>query len=381
MQYRHFPLIDDVEVSALGFGCMRLPVLGGDDAAIDGQALDAMLRAANELGVNYIDSAYVYHKGKSEEVIGAALDRTGLRGRFHLATKSPVWKAESIGDWDRFLGEQLERLGAERIDFYLLHALSKERWDKARRLGVLEFLERARASGRIGHVGFSFHDNYPVFEEIVRGYEGWEFCQVQYNYLDRDYQAGEKGIALAAERELGVIVMEPLRGGALARPPRAVREVFFKYPTPRMPAEWALRFAWDRQEVATVLSGMGSVDQMRENAAVAEAARANALTRDESAIIAEAARVFKSKEAVPCTACGYCMPCPHGVAIPDVFERYNAASMFDTAVGSDEWYKSGYAAKGQGGDSCLACGECLPKCPQRIAIPDELKKAHSRLAG
>jgi predicted aldo/keto reductase-like oxidoreductase len=381
MQYRRFPLIEDLEVSALGLGCMRLPVIGGDEGAIDEKALDAMLRAAAELGVNYVDTAYVYHKGRSEPALGAALDRTGLRGRFHLATKSPVWKVESIADWDRILGEQLDRLGTERIDFYLLHALSHASWEKARRLGALEFLDRAKASGKVGHVGFSFHDNLAAFKEIIDGYGEWEFCQLQYNYLDRDFQAGDAGLEYAAENEIGVIVMEPLRGGALARPSGQVREALAKYPIPRMPAEWALRFVWDRQEVATVLSGMGSVDQVRENAAVAEAARANALTRDEVALLSEAAFIYKAKEAVPCTGCGYCLPCPNGVPIPEIFSRYNTATMFDLVPGSDGWYKSNYAGLGKGGDACVRCGECLPKCPQGIEIPDRLAEGHKRLMG
>lgn len=381
MHYRRFPLFDDIEVSSLGLGCMRLPIKNGDPAAIDEESFDAMLRAATDVGINYLDTAYVYHGGAGEAALGAALERTGLRDRFMLATKAPIWNIESSGDWDRILDEQLERLKTTKIDFYLVHGLSAPNWDKALKFDVLAFLDRIRASGKVGHIGFSFHDNFQTFKKIIDGYPAWEFCQIQYNYVDRDFQAGEAGLAYAAERELGVIVMEPLRGGALGRPPRAVRETFAKYPTPRLPAEWALRFALDRQEVAVVLSGMGSPDQIRENAAVADAARPNALTRDERAILDEARDIFKAKQAVPCTGCAYCRPCPNGVLIPEIFGRYNAAVMFDAAPGSDTWYKSAFAAAGKGGDACIRCGACLSKCPQGIAIPDKLAEAHARLVG
>jgi predicted aldo/keto reductase-like oxidoreductase len=379
MQYRRFPRIEDLEVSALGLGCMRLPVIGGDDAAIDERAFDEMLAAAEEAGINYLDTAYVYHRGMSEKALGAALERSGRRDKFYLATKCPVWMVKSSSDWERFLDEQLERLRTDHIDFYLLHALGPERWATILELGGLEALERAKAAGKIGHIGFSFHDSLESFKAIVDGYKDWEFCQVQYNYMDRGFQAGEEGMAYAAERGIGVVVMEPLRGGALASPPPQVRAALAKYPKPRQPYEWALRFALDRQEAVIVLSGMGSAAQVWENVAVAEAARPNSMTRDELALLEEARSLYLEREKVPCTTCGYCQPCPSGVPIPEIFAMYNAASMFDTRSDRSSWYRRAYLSEGKGGDACTRCGECLPKCPQGIAIPDRLEEAHAFL--
>jgi uncharacterized protein len=379
MQYRHFPLIPGVEVSALGLGCMRLPTKGGDDAAIDEDAFDAMLAAAEDAGINYLDSAYVYHKEASEKALGAALERSGKRDRFYLATKSPVWMAKDSSDWEVFLDEQLKRLRTDHIDFYLLHALDHARWARIKELGALPALERAKAAGKIRHLGFSFHDSFESFKEIIDGYDAWEFCQVQYNYVDRHFQAGEEGLAYAAEREIGVIVMEPLRGGALASPPPQVRAAFAKYPTPRLPYEWALRFVLDRQEVSLVLSGMGSVNQIWENASIASSARPNTLTKGEAEILEEARSAYLARMRVSCTSCGYCQPCPHGVKIPEVLGFYNQAAMFDSRAASGAWYKISLVANRSGGDACERCGECLSRCPQGIAIPDKLEEAHEYL--
>jgi predicted aldo/keto reductase-like oxidoreductase len=226
MQYRTFPRIPGVKVSVLGFGAMRLPVLDGDMGRIDETALAGMLKTATDAGVNYLDTAYVYHRGQSEGTVGWALERLGLRDKFMIATKSPLWNVEAESDWDRFLDEQLGRLRTDHIDFYLFHGVNAASWGKVRRLDGIKAMEKAKADGRIRHLGFSFHDSLDTFKTVIDAYDGWEFCQVQYNYLDIDYQAGRQGIAYAAAKDIGVIVMEPLRGGGLADLPPGAQGIF-----------------------------------------------------------------------------------------------------------------------------------------------------------
>ncbi len=354
---------------------MRLPVIADDPSAIDEAGATDILRAAIDAGVNYVDTAWPYHREQSEPWLGRAIKALDCRDRVLLATKAPIWLIHKEADWDSYLAEQLVRLQTDHIDFYLVHALNRERWQTVLKTGGLEFLAKAKAEGRIGHIGFSFHDNLDSFKAIVDGYPDWEFCQVQYNYFDEEYQAGDAGIRYAADRGLGVIVMEPLRGGLLARVPEAVRKIFALYPTPRMPAEWALRHVLDRQEVVTVLSGMGTAGQLWENAAVASSARPNSITQSERAVLDEARAWLVSSMAVPCTACGYCSPCPNGVNIVDTFGMWNEASMFGTLEDNGKNYRSNLVAKGKGAEQCTECGECVPKCPQGIDIPAMLKKA------
>jgi uncharacterized protein len=381
VRYRSFPKIPDVKVSTLGFGCMRLPIVGGDPAKVDEEVATRLVHEAIEAGVNYVDTAYPYHGGQSEPFVARAL-AGGYRARVFLATKLPTWLVKAEGDWERFLDEQLERLNTDTIDFYLLHGLSAERWEPiVKALNGLEALERGRADGRIGHIGFSFHGPLDIFKTIVDGYD-WEFCQIQYNYVDEGYQAGTEGLRYAAAHRVGTIVMEPLRGGGLAANLSSdVQKIFSRHSVARTPAQWALRWVWDHPEVVTALSGMNSEAQLRENLAAADEAVAGIMDDAELALVGDVREFFRSRTRVPCTTCGYCQPCPHGVAIPDVLSLYNSSVMFEAKGAMAAWYRYLLVSSGRGADACLECGECEPKCPQTIPITEKLKEAHTYLLG
>jgi predicted aldo/keto reductase-like oxidoreductase len=380
VQYRSFPAIPDQKISVLGFGCMRLPIVGGDYTRIDEPLAARLLDQAIDAGVNYIDTAWPYHGGQSEVFLGRTLQH-GRRAKVHLATKLPVWLVKAESDWERLLDQQRERLRSDTIDFYLLHGLNAERWETIRRLHGLEAVERARADGRIRYIGFSFHGSLPEFTSIIDGY-AWQFCQVQYNLLDEQYQAGTEGVRYAASRQVGVAVMEPLRGGGLAQNlPDAVSAIWARHPMSRTPAQWALRWVWDHPEVVTALSGMNSERQLEENLAAADSARAGAMGANEFALVDEVRQYFRARTKVPCTTCGYCQPCPNGVAIADVFSAYNASAMFDAKQAAASAYRAFVVRAGHGADACLECGECEPKCPQTIPIPARLKEAHAHLVG
>ncbi len=375
MQQRAFPKIPGFAVSALGLGAMRLPVMGGEHSRIDEEHATRMVHQAIRAGVNYIDTAWPYHGGESERFVGRAL-QGGWRQKVQLATKCPVWEVEVEADVDRFLDRQLEKLQTERIDFYLLHALDAERWEKMKRLRATAALERARADGRVGHIGFSFHGSLDDFRKIVDEYD-WEFTQIQLNYLDQVFQAGLEGMRYAAVRRIGVIVMEPVRGGALAAAPRQVLEILSRAGRPWSPAEWALRWLWHHPEVVTVLSGASTVEQVVENAAAASAP--GTLTPEELACLEDVRAFYQARMAVPCTACGYCQPCPNEVAIADVFNSWNSGRMFEDPKTAAWHYRTFQLANGSGADKCLECGDCEPRCPQHISIAEKLQAAHEYL--
>ncbi len=373
MQYRTMGKLD-FRPSALGFGCMRLPVLNNDSKQINEPEAIAMIRRAIDSGVNYVDTAYGYHGGNSEPLVGKAL-RDGYRDKVRLATKLPMWLMKEPGDADRCFEEQRERLGTERIDFYLLHALDGDRWQTAKRLKLMDWAENRKAKGHIGHFGFSFHASLECFREIIHGYDGWEFCQVQYNYLDVEYQAGTAGVKEAADLGLGVVVMEPLRGGMLAiTPPGAVQAVWNKAPATRTPADWALQWLWSQPEVSLVLSGMSTMQHVLENVASAEVSSVGSMARPELALVDQVRDAYCGLRPINCTHCEYCLPCPQGVNIPQFFASYNDANMF----GSLDRYRRSYARREEKdrASACVRCGECVLKCPQGLEIPDLLEKVH-----
>ncbi|KAB0664035.1 aldo/keto reductase [Oryzomonas japonica] len=382
MQYRTMPKNGD-ELSVLGFGCMRLPA---KDGRIDEPRAIAQIRQAIDNGVNYVDTAWPYHGGESEIVLGKAL-KDGYRERVKVATKLPSWMIKSRADMDRYLAAQLEKLGIDRIDYYLVHSLDGPQWDTMASLGVADFLDQAKADGRIGNAGFSFHGLGPDFTRIVDAYP-WVFCQIQYNFLDQEYQAGAAGLRYAAAKGLGVIVMEPLRGGnlGLPTPPPAVAAIWDEAKVRRPPVEWALRWVWNHPEVTLLLSGMNEERHIEENLAIADSALSGALTGEELALVDRAGRKYQELMKVGCTGCGYCMPCPAGVNIPGCFDVYNKMHLF----GNTEEAKFMYSIRMSGdllndkpgfASQCIACGACLDKCPQQIPIPDILAQVVAEMEG
>lgn len=382
MLYRTMPKNGD-SLSILGFGCMRLPMIEGK---IDAPRAIAQIRGAIDRGVTYVDTAWPYHGGESEPLLGRAL-RDGYRERVKIATKLPSWLVSSRQDMDRYLDAQLERLGVDRIDYYLVHALDGALWDSVAGYGVRDFLDQAKRDGRIANAGFSFHGFTEDFRRIVDAYD-WVFCQIQYNFLDQAFQAGTEGLRYAASKNMGVIVMEPLRGGnlGLPTPPPAVAALWDEAATERTPVAWALRWVWNHPEVTVVLSGMNEEAHIDQNLAIAEQARPGSLTGAELALVDRVARTYKELMAVGCTGCGYCLPCPMGVQIPKCFDIYNKMHMFGNADVAKFRYAvstGGVVGTGEPGfaSQCVACGNCLEKCPQHIAIPDVLEKVVAELEG
>ena len=377
MHYRKMGNIDE-KLSALGFGAMRFPTLDDDNEIIDAGKATEMLDYALNHGVNYIDTAWPYHGGNSEEFVGNYL--TDLTNRengpdlqredLYIATKLPVWLVDSLEDADEYLEKQLNNLQTEYIDFFLLHALDYDRWDDMKKIEIVEWLKEKKAEGKVKYIGFSFHDELKLFKEIVDYSDAWDFCQIQYNYIDLEYQAGKEGMHYAADKGLGVIIMEPLRGGLLARkPPEDILDIWKESEQDISPAARALQWLWDQEDVGIVLSGMNKLSEVKENIETAiKAGGINTLPKKEIELVEKAGRIFKKLAPVDCTGCNYCMPCPESVWIPRVFDYYNQAHIYDNYKEMSERY---FDLKEENrADNCIACLVCEDKCPQDLPISE-----------
>jgi predicted aldo/keto reductase-like oxidoreductase len=361
------------EFSILGFGCMRLPVQGGQ---IDEAAASRMMHTAIDKGINYVDTAWPYHGGQGESAVGRLL-KGGLRDKVTLATKLPSWLVKTRQDMDTFLEKQLTALQTDHIDVYLLHSLAADRWENMMKLDALDFMEKARAAGKIRYIAFSFHDGLDCFRKIVDAYP-WDLCQIQYNLLDENYQAGREGLKYASDKGIGVVIMEPLKGGNIAIPmPPELNEAAKKAGYSRSTlADIGLRWVWNQPEVGLLLSGMSSEEQMNQNIESASRGLPNSLTPEELALVKAAKDLYTSKMRVPCTACAYCKPCPKGVEIPQCFSNLNNAAI----SGNWEAQKANYLyiladdRDGNKASACVECGLCETKCPQHIPIREKLKE-------
>ena len=354
------------EPSMLGFGCMRFPTL--EDGSINEAEAEKMLNYALDHGVTYVDTAYFYHDGASEPFVGKVLEKRD-RNSFYLATKLPVWILKDGEDARRVCLEQLSRLRTDYVDFYLLHALNRERWEKLVEQGVIDVLEQLREEGKIRYIGFSFHDDYEVFEEIIQ-YRKWDFCQIQFNYMDTDIQAGLRGYELAKSKNIPMTIMEPVKGGMLANVPEEIKAEFRRVHPDWSDASWALRWVGDHDNVQTVLSGMSTMEQVIDN--VKTFSEIESLNAEELNTIEQARQLFQARIQVPCTGCRYCMPCPFGLDIPKNFRLLNTAHVYNVQTAQ----KAGYDAMEitEKASHCQKCGACKTKCPQHIDIPNEMNK-------
>lgn len=359
-----------IETSLLGFGCMRFPVTA--DGKIDEPEAEKMLDKAIAAGVNYIDTAYPYHNGDSEPFVGKVLKKYD-RSSFYLATKMPPWAVECPEDAEKVFKNQLERLQTDYIDFYLLHAMNKDAWKKMKDLGVIEYCEGLKKEGKIKNFGFSFHDDYEVFEEIIT-YRDWDFCQIQLNYMDMEIQAGKKGYDLAEKLGIPLVIMEPVRGGALANFSDDINAKFAAMDPNASVASYALRFVGSMPNVKVVLSGMSSMEQLEDNLATFE--NFKPLTDAECAGIEDVVNTLRSRVQNGCTGCRYCMPCPAGVDIPANFAAWNNMHIYQSYDMVSWAWENNIGDKCQA-KNCIECGKCEKVCPQGISIRADLKKVQA----
>ncbi|MBR3383202.1 MAG: aldo/keto reductase [Clostridia bacterium] len=363
-------------LSVLGFGCMRLPQKG---RSIDvGQAEEQIMEAFHA-GVNYFDTAYIYPG--SEAALGYVLERNGIREKVNIATKLPQYLVGSRNALDRYFGEQLSRLRTDYIDYYLMHHLTDAAmWERLKDVGVAEWIDGMKRGGKIRNIGFSYHGNQDGFLRILNDYD-WDFCQIQYNYFDEFSQAGVAGLKAAAEKGVPVVIMEPLRGGKLVTMlPQAAKDAMAQSGRGWTPAEWSFRWLFDQPEVTVVLSGMNSLEMVRENCRTASEAGAGELTPEDRAVLKRVTELIREKDRVGCTGCRYCMPCPRGVDIPGAFRCYNAMFIESRSRGRFQYAQTvGLTKEPAFASQCVGCGKCEAHCPQGIPIREKLKEADRAL--
>jgi predicted aldo/keto reductase-like oxidoreductase len=361
-----------LKVSRFGLGCMRFPQ--------DEQDAIAMVRYAIDHGVNYLDTAYVY--GNSEVIVGKAL-KDGYRAKTNIATKSPIFMIQGPADFERCLDEELVRLGTDHIDVYLLHNLGAENWDKVKRFGGIEFLDRMIQKGKILHKGFSVHNTLDAYKEILNASSSWEMAQIQLNILDEKYQAGVEGLKYGAAKGIATVIMEPLRGGNLVNNvPPEVTELINSYSEKRSLAEWCFRWLYNMSEATVILSGCSALDQLKDNLRIFEDAKPNVMSPADLDLIKKIREVYESKVSIRCTGCRYCMPCPNDVEIPEIFKLFNSLNIVKGGNGWNEkaLYMGSFVGKGKGADKCVECHQCEEHCPQNLKIPDLLKDVHAELS-
>ena len=370
MQYRRMGSLK-WEVSALSFGCMRLPSRRFSLMGADLEESKRIIRYGIDRGINYIDTAWPYHLGESEKVVGEIL-KDGYREKVHLVTKLPMFLVRRTEDFDRYLSAQLEKLQTEYLDIYLFHSLNKGAFEKVKRLGLIDKMEQAQRQGRIRAIGFSFHDTYPVFKEIVDYYD-WDMAQIQYNYMDTGIQATTDGLEYAHDKGIAVVVMEPVKGGTLANPPAEALDVMHSAGNNRTPVDWAMQFLWNRPEVATVLSGMGNIKMVEENCDSADRSGINSFNQVDKYVINKLAEIYREKILVPCT----------GAILNNVSLEQSRVRQFQVRRGykklADSEEKIDQLNPIGNASLCINCGECLEKCPQEINIPVELERVHAIL--
>lgn len=354
-----------LRVSRFGLGCMRFPQ--------DEKEAIQMVRHAIDQGVNYLDTAYVY---KDSEVITGKALKGGYRNKTFLATKSPLWNITRHEDFEKYLDEELERLGTDHIDVYLLHNMNHGNWEKVKKYDGFTFLDKMLEKGKIGHKAFSIHNTLPAFKEIIDAFD-WEMAQIQLNILDEAQQVGVEGLKYAADKGVAVVIMEPLRGGhLLTNVPGEVQELVSTYPEKRSLIEWCFRWLYNMPEVSVILSGTSSLEQLKENLKIFEQAAPNVMSEDDLKLIRKIQKAYEAKKSIGCTGCKYCMPCPHGVGIPEIFKLYNSYQLSKHPI--DKFvYKNAMVPAGSGADKCVSCGICTRHCPQALDIPDLLKNVHT----